>query len=115
MKTGSHLKIREFGSNTLGIRLEGNPKKPEPDSFRVHFPGGCVDIERCSDGDYWVHVIVNEEDRLRDMTGGETEEISGVFSGARLHMNGKASYLADLGDFENPGLYDVALRITRKK
>lgn len=113
MKTGSHLKIRELGSNTLGVKLEGNPKKPEPDSFRVHFPGGCVDIERCSDGDYWVHVIVNNEDRLREMTGDETDEIPAQFLEARLHMMGKHSSEANLGDFENPGLYDVALKVGR--
>jgi len=62
MATGSHLKVKKFGTNTLGIELEGNPKKPEPDNFAVKFKGGEVQIVRTEDGDYWIHVIAYASD-----------------------------------------------------
>ena len=57
--TGSHLKIQSFGSHVLGVQLEGNPRKPEPDEFRVMFPGGDVSVVRCTDGSYWAHIRVD--------------------------------------------------------
>lgn len=113
MKTGSHLKIRPFGDNVLGVELEGNPRKPEPVSFRVKFPGGEVDIERCENGSYWVHTLINEPQTTVDRYGpGEVEDLARV-SEARLHISGKHTSEVDFGDFENPGLYDVALHVER--
>lgn len=54
--TDSHLKIKKAGSNANVVRLEGNPKKPENATFLVQFPGGCVEVSRTTQGDYWVHV-----------------------------------------------------------
>lgn len=117
MKTGGHLKIRSFGDNVLGVTLEGNPKKPEPISFRVEFPGGQIDIERCADNSYWVHVIANQRQMVEDHEGprkgpvSENGNLYAKFSEARMHMTGKHTSDADLGDFENVGLYDVALHV----
>jgi hypothetical protein len=55
-----HLKIQRFGSQAIGVRLEGNPKKPEPQHFRVYLPFGDVDITRTTDDEYWVHIRRNE-------------------------------------------------------
>jgi hypothetical protein len=116
MKTGSHLRIHSnFGDDVLGVTLEGNPKKPEPNSFRVQFPGGNVDIERCTDGSYWVHVLCNQREKTIDREGPESGVQYAYFSEARMHMTTKHTCDANLGDFENPGLYDVALRIVREK
>lgn len=111
MKTGSHLRIKPFGDNVLGVKLEGNPRKPEPDSFRVEFPGGEVDIERCTDGSYWVHVLCKQKEHTIDREGPDSDTLYARFGEARMHMTTKATHQANLGDFENPGLYDVALRI----
>ena len=59
MKTGAHLKIRNLGTNVQGVRLFGDPKKPEHAAFVVSFPGGNVEISRHSDGSYWVHAYAN--------------------------------------------------------
>ena len=45
--TGKHLKIKKMGDAVLGVKLEGNPQKPEPIYFRVVLPFGDVDIARC--------------------------------------------------------------------
>lgn len=80
---------------------------------RVEFPGGVVDLERCTDGSYWVHVLCNQKEHLMDREGQQSEHGKQFsrFSEARLHMTNKHTAEADLGDFENPGLYDVALRV----
>lgn len=111
MKTGGHLKIESMGTAVLGVTLEGDKRKPEPDSFMVRFPGGIVDIERCTDGSYWVHVIVNQKEVTIDREGPDSGAKYARFAEARMHMLGKATSKADLGDFENSGLYDVALRV----
>lgn len=116
MKTGAHLKVVSLGDNVLGVNLEGNPRKPEPDSFRVHFPGGAVDIERCTDNSYWVHVICDSKDSVESREGPQDQHGRPYarFSEARLHMTTKHTSEAVMGDFVNPGLYDVALRVTRE-
>jgi hypothetical protein len=54
--TDSHLKIKKAGSNASEVTLKGDPKSPESSTFLVKFPGGCVEISRTTQGDYWVHV-----------------------------------------------------------
>lgn len=114
MRTGSHLRIKPFGDNVLGVEIEGNPRKPEPVSFRVSFPGGEVNIERCSDGSYWVHTLIKQRDVTIDREGPD----SGPFAkatAARLHIWGKNTSDVNFGDFEHPGLYDVAVKVEREK
>ena len=113
MKTGGHLRIEQLGDKVMGVRLFGSPRKPEPESFRLEFPGGVIDLERCTDGSYWAHVICNQRENLEQREGPQAEHGKPYshFSEARLHMVTKHTSEADLGDFENPGLYDVALRI----
>lgn len=112
-KTGSHLRIKPFGDNVLGVTLEGDPKRPEPISFCVKYPGGEVDIERCTDGSYWVHLIVNQKENVIRREGPDSGAIYGRFSEARMHSTNKHTSKANLGDFANPGLYDVALHVER--
>ena len=54
-------KVVAFGDAVHGVRLEGNPKKPEKAYFRVAFPGGDVEVVRTTTNDYWVHVRVNRK------------------------------------------------------
>ncbi len=106
-----------MGDAVLGVRLHGDPRRPEPDSFRVHFPGGVVDLERCTDGSYWVHVIADLKQVVEDREGPQEEHGRpySKITEARLHSTEKSTAKMDLGDFESPGLYDVALRVVRDK
>jgi len=111
-KTGAHLKVLEFGDNVLGVRLNGNPRNPEPITFRVAFPGGDVDIDRLDDGSYWVHIRVDHPEHP-----GYNPELckfgpSHVVNG-RLDVVGKSASEVDMGDFDNPELYHVAIRVKR--
>ncbi len=109
MDTGKHIKVRHMGEKALGVTLEGNPQKPEPDHFRVCFPGGDVDLTRCDDGSYWVHVYVN-----RPEAGHMTpDKPTARLTAARIDIHGKHASEVDAGDFGHEKAYHVAVRVKR--
>lgn len=101
-------KLTMDSASVAALRLYGDPKRtPEPETIRVYFPGGEVELTRCSDGDYWVHVKRTEAEEAK--WNDDAEE--GAFKGARLDQRSKSASDSDLGDFEAPDLYHVAVRI----
>ena len=111
MATGKHLKIKSFGTDVLGVKLEGNPQKPEPIHFRVVLPFGNVDIVRTTDNDYWVHVICENQKHGMHIPG----EPCGKFIDARIDIIGNHGTECDKGDFGNPDMYHLAVRIGPKQ
>lgn len=109
MKTGGHLKIEPMGDAALGVRLEGNRKKPEPIHFRVTFPGGNVDVVRTTDDQYWVHVCVHH----RDHGAFDPDSPEGRIVDARLDILDRNTSEVDVGEFNSPNLYHAAFRIAR--
>lgn len=107
-KTGAHLKIVEMGDNALGVRLHGDPRKPEPIHFRVTLPGSDVDIVRTQANDYWIHIAVNHEDKPYN-----PDEPTATINTARLDLLDRAPSETNVGDFDNPNLYHLAVRVTR--
>lgn len=103
------MKIRRMGDMVLGVELEGNPKKPEPEHFRVMFPGGEVDLARLDDGSYWVHLRVNRPD-----DGWDPDRVFAKITDARLDILDKHAADCDPGDFANPKLYHVALHVKKE-
>lgn len=110
MKTGSHFKIRSMGEKVLGVELEGNPSNPEPEHFRVCFPGGDVDIVRTTTNDYWIHVRVNHEDHGAFVKG---EDVPARIVDARLDLTNKHTAEVNVGDFNDPNLYHLAVRVAK--
>jgi len=102
-RTGAHLKVRRYGTDTLGVELEGLRAKPEPIYFKVKFPGGEATVVRTADDDYWVHVTVDHDPAARPIA---------AFSDARLDFRGLHAGEGDLGDFGRDDLYHVAFRVT---
>lgn len=43
------------------IIFNGDPSSPEPHHGIIKFPGGVVEVARCSDGTYWAHIARFEE------------------------------------------------------
>jgi len=43
------------------ITMEGNKSSPEPSTSVIKFPFGYAEVSRTSDGNYWVHVQVNQK------------------------------------------------------
>ncbi len=107
MKTGSHLKIKSMGTDVLGVELEGNPNKPEPIYFRVAFPFGDVDIVRCQDNTYWVHIRIDHENAGLNIRG----EPRGKFIDARIDLTSKHTDECDAGDFAHPDMYHLAVKL----
>ena len=105
------LRIERFGDEVQGIRLGGDPAKcPEPTHVRVVFPGGDVDIARCEDGSYWVHVRVNRPEDAEVVTG---DAVAGRLVGGRADVRGRAASDCDPGDIAHPDLEHVAIRVAR--
>ena len=101
------LKVERFGTEAQGIRLLGDPKiQPEPLHVRVAFPGGDVDVVRCDDGSYWVHIRVDHE-----ATDDFDLRMAGELVDARLDIAGMSTAEANTGDFDHPGLYHLAVRV----
>lgn len=44
--------------DAVTVIFKGNPKRPEPSTGAIKFPGGVIEVSRTSDGSYWVHVSV---------------------------------------------------------
>ena len=44
--------------DAMTVLIEGDRRNPEPSTLIVKFPGGHVEIARCSDDTYWAHVQV---------------------------------------------------------
>lgn len=44
--------------DAVQITFNGNKKYPEPGTGVIKFPGGHVEVSRCTDGNYWAHIAV---------------------------------------------------------
>ena len=53
-----HKVVRSEDVTTIVIK--GSRKHLEPGTAIIEFPGGCVEVSRCSDGSYWAHTTINE-------------------------------------------------------
>lgn len=102
------LTVENFGDKVQGVHLKGDRRNPEPESFRVVFPGGDVDVVRTSDDEYWVHVRVN---RPEDCVVEEMDRVPGRLVDGRLDISDRHSSEVDAGDFDNPNLYHLAVRV----
>jgi hypothetical protein len=40
------------------IIFKGDRRRPEPSTGIIKFPGGHVEVTRCSDNTYWAHIAV---------------------------------------------------------
>jgi len=43
-------------TDAVQITFKGDKKNPEPSTGVIKFPGGHVEVSRCSDGTYWAHI-----------------------------------------------------------
>jgi hypothetical protein len=45
-------------TDAVHVIFKGDKRNPEPSMAVIEFPGGHVEVSRCSDGTYWAHVAV---------------------------------------------------------
>jgi len=108
-------KLPKFSFNGLhnaAVVLAGDPKNPEPETVTVRFPGGEVEVTRCTDGKYWVHVRTWSEREAMESEDFDVPRVAGKFVGARLDGIG-VGCMKNMGDFENPALNHVALLVAK--
>lgn len=103
------LRVASAGEKAQQVELRGDPRNPEPDHFRVVFPGGDVDLARCDDGSYWIHVRVDRPGAGDDAGDGPY----GAVLGARVDVHGRHTAELDPGLLADPGLYHLAVRVGR--
>lgn len=46
--------------------FRGDISNPEPSCGVIKFPGGFVEVSRCSDGSYYAHVSTDDSDNIID-------------------------------------------------
>ena len=100
------LPVQRISPDVQGVELLGDPRSPEPETFRISFPWGDVDVTRATDDiapDYWVHVRVNLPG-----DGGDPEREFGQIKGTRVDAVGRTPEGFDPGD---PNTYHVAVRV----
>jgi hypothetical protein len=72
----AHKIVRSEDATTLVIA--GDRRNPEPTHAIIKFPGGFVEVARCSDGSYWAHLHRTTEECE------ETGDRAGQVIGSRL-------------------------------
>jgi hypothetical protein len=108
-----------MGDKVQGVRITGDPRRAEVETFRVAFPWGFVDVTRATDGDpgadYWVHLFVNNPTGVNYCPDEDSGEFSspGAIKDARLDLTGKHAGASNVGDFGSPDLYHLAVRVGR--
>jgi hypothetical protein len=50
--------------------LGDKTKRPEPAQHIIEFPGGAIEVSRCSDGSYWAHILVTQQNVCEDLLPG---------------------------------------------
>lgn len=105
------LKLRGFGTDAEGIRLQGDPRSPEPTYTILKFPGGELSVTRLTEGagpyECWVHLTL---DRPEPADPGPR----GVLVDARVDVHGRHVNEVPAGILEDPDLYHVAFRVRQE-
>ena len=52
--------------DAVQITFNGDKRNPEPSTAVIKFPGGHVEVSRCSDGTYWVHTAMVDAANVAD-------------------------------------------------
>lgn len=106
-----------MGEKVVGVTITGDKRNNEPETFRIHFPFGDVEVTRANDGkniaetDYWIHIYVNNPDHRNYFKEDEYFPLVGVIKNARLDQTDKNASESDLGDFGRKELYHLAVRV----
>jgi hypothetical protein len=83
--------------DAVQITFDGDRNRPEPATAVIKFPGGHVEVTRCSDGTYWAHTEVTEP--------------ANVIEGRIDHTVNSPIWVADLPNAET--VKKIAIRVAR--
>lgn len=52
--------------DAIMIKFNGDKNSPEPSTAVIKFPGGHVEVSRCSNGSYWAHIVAVDNKNITD-------------------------------------------------
>lgn len=64
--------------DAMTVHIAGNKANPEPATVVVKFPGGFIEVSRCTDGGYWAHFQRNLE------SNEDVGEVAGAITESRI-------------------------------
>lgn len=80
--------------DAVTVIFNGDRRHPEPSTGIIKFPGGHVEVTRCSDGTYWAHIAT----------------VAGVnILEGRIDREGRAHAVSDLDDADK--INHIAIRV----
>ncbi|AEQ96752.1 hypothetical protein WMO32_10405 [Xanthomonas oryzae pv. oryzicola] len=90
------------------IQLFGDKtRKVKSAQHIIEFPGGAIEVSRCTDGSYWAHIIVNHG--FGDGDGDGLSSANGAVMNSRIVRDGE--HVQSLGECER--ITQIAVRIER--
>ena len=78
------------------VEFKGDKRNPEPSTGVIRFPGGHVEVSRCSDGTYWAHINVVDGANI---------------VGGRVDRSGQKQAVSDLENSEQ--VNHIAIRVRK--
>ena len=81
--------------DAVQINFAGDKRNPEPSTGVIKFPGGFVEVSRCTDGTYWVHTC-----------------IAGDIIDGRIDRSGETQAVQTLPNFGS--INHIAIRVSKK-
>ena len=96
------------GSAPKRITLYGDKsRKAESAEHIIEFPGGAIELARCSDGTYWAHILVNR--------GGVIDDSDGIDGAVGQVIDSRIDYNRPPGDIreiaDHAGIRQISIRI----
>jgi hypothetical protein len=58
----ARMKHITHSEDACTMTFKGDKRYPEPSMGAITFPGGYVEVSRCSDGSYYAHIRLDEND-----------------------------------------------------
>lgn len=87
-------------SQATTLLVKGDKNNPEPIHQIIIFPGGQIELTRCSDNEqYWIHIHLNEDTKITDSRQAYSHEIYQKRMNMGLnpiHQMKDASYITQL-------------------
>lgn len=84
-------------TDAVQITFDGDKSNPEPSTGVIKFPGGHIEVSRCSDGSYWAHIAVVDGVNIMD---------------GRIDRSGRVQAVSEIPDHEK--INHIAIRICNK-
>ncbi len=83
--------------DAVHVFFKGDRRNPEPSTGVIEFPGGHVEVSRCTDGTYWAHIAVIDGVNIVD---------------GRIDRSDRTQSASDLEDHQK--INHIAIRVSNK-